>query len=569
VRAVKVGIPKESGARERRVALTPSAVAELVRTGYEIVIESGAGLLAGHPDAAYEAVGARIAEAWTADVVLKVEPPTLEEARRLNEGATLVSFIHAGRHPELVAALATRKATVLAMERVPRTTIAQKCDALSSMGALTGQRAVLEAATALQRPLGAVFSAAGKVAPAKVLVIGAGVAGLAAIGAAKALGALVRAFDTRLAAKDDVKSLGAEFLELDFRESGEGHGGYAKVMSPEFIAAEMALFAAQAAEVDVVITTALVPGTTAPVLWTRAHVEAMRQGSVVVDLAAHQGGNCEVTRADEVVRHPTATGFVTVLGPTDLASRMAQTASELYAKNLLNLLAELSTASAFDVTPTHEIGGPMLVLLRGEAPPPRAPAAAPPITSFTSTTAATATPSVPRSASHASPPTRAATGAATHTKAPASASKHVAAHPALGSLSHPRPKGARTMVFAGIGLLLVGGWFFLRYATASGAAASPMQLEVERFVDQLAVFVLSCFVGWQVIWNVTPALHTPLMSVTNAISGIIIVGGLLEGSHDGPFDARTVLGLLAVLLATINIAGGFWVTHRMLKMFRK
>ena len=551
---MSIGVPKESGVRERRVALTPSAVAELTRGGHEVVIEASAGLAAGHADASYEAVGARIGDAWSANVVLKVEPPTPEEARRLHEGAMLVSFIHPGRNPELVAVLATRKATVLAMERVPRTTIAQKCDALSSMGALAGQRAVLEAASALQRPLGAVFSAAGKIAPAKVLVIGAGVAGLAAIGAAKALGASVRAFDTRLAARDDVKSLGADFLELDFRESGEGHGGYAKTMSPEFIAAEMALFAAQASEVDLVITTALVPGTKAPILWTRAHVDAMRPGTVVIDLAAHQGGNCEVTRADELVQHPTAAGFVTVLGPTDLASRMAQTASELYAKNLLNLLNELSTggpAPAIMVTPGHEIGGPMLVLLAGAVPPQR-PTAAPPA-------ATSPSPAVPVAKHVAALPVE---------KAPASASKHVAAHPALGTLSHPRPKGARTLIFAGIGLVLVGAWFFLRYATAAGAA-SMMQLEVERFVDQLAVFVLACFVGWQVIWNVTPALHTPLMSVTNAISGIIIVGGLLEGSHDGPFDARTVLGLLAVLLATINIAGGFWVTHRMLKMFRK
>ncbi len=540
-----------------------------MRAGYEVVVEVDAGLAAGHADASYEAAGARIGDAWASDVVLKVEPPTPAEARRLNEGATLVSFIHPGRNPELVAVLATRKATVLAMERVPRTTIAQKCDALSSMGALAGQRAVLEAATALQRPLGAVFSAAGKVAPAKVLVIGAGVAGLAAIGAAKALGASVRAFDTRLAAKDDVKSLGADFLELDFRESGEGHGGYAKTMSPEFIAAEMALFAAQAAEVDVVITTALVPGTKAPILWTRAHVEAMRQGTVVVDLAAHQGGNCEVTRADEVVRHPTAVGFVTVLGPTDLASRMAQTASELYAKNLLNLMAELSSPSAFSVTPNHEIGGPMLVLLEGDAPPPRAPAPPP-----------------SPSAKPAAAPMRAPDPTPARTRAPSAAPKHGAAHSAHASRPQghgqslgpsagghgqpfgPSAGGVRRLLFPAIGLLLVAGWFLLRYATTS-SAASAMQREVENFVDQLAVFVLACFVGWQVIWNVTPALHTPLMSVTNAISGIIIVGGLLEGSHGGTFDARSVLGLLAVLLATINITGGFWVTHRMLKMFRK
>ncbi len=548
--AVLIGIPKEIGTREQRVALTPSAVKELVAAGWQVVVEAGAGAGAGHGDERYVEAGATIGEAWAAEVVAKVDPPTLEEARRLKEGATLISFVYPARNGELVAALATRKATVLAMDRVPRTTIAQKCDALSSMAALAGQRAVLEAAAALQRPLGAVFSAAGKVAPAKVLVIGAGVAGLAAIGTAKALGAMVRAFDTRLAAKDDVKSLGAEFLELDFSESGEGHGGYAKVMSPEFIAAEMALFMQQAGEVDAVITTALVPGAKAPTLWTKAHVEAMRHGAVVVDLAAHQGGNCELTRADEVVQHPTASGHATVLGPTDLASRMAQTASELYAQNIVNLLGEIGGgAEAMKALVDHEIAGPMAVLLAGQAPPPRAPAPPP------SPLAA------PKAAAEPSAPT---TARAT----PASAQKHVPAHPALGKLSHPRPQRTRTIIFAAVGLLLVGAWFFLRYAT-SGGAASPMRLEVERFVDQLAVFVLACFVGWQVIWNVTPALHTPLMSVTNAISGIIIVGGLLEGSHAGDFDARTALGLGAVLLATINIAGGFWVTHRMLKMFRK
>ncbi len=521
-------------------------MAELTKAGDHIVVEAGAGIAAGHADAAYVAAGAELVDgltAFAADVVLKVEPPTLAEAQRLADGAMLVSFVHAPRNPELVAALAAKKITVLAMERVPRTTIAQKCDALSSMGALAGQRAVLDAMNALQRPLGATFSAAGKIGPAKVLVIGAGVAGLAAIGAAKANGAVVRAFDTRLAAKDDVKSLGAEFLELSFKESGEGQGGYAKVMSPEFIAAEMALFQAQASEVDVVVTTALVPGTKAPTLWTRSHVDAMRPGTVVVDLAAHQGGNCELTRADEVVQHPVAGGTVTVLGPTDLASRMAQTASELYAKNLVNLLSELPAGRP---PLDHDIAGPMLVLLEGHEPPPRAtPTHVPP-------------PAAPAKTPVAPAPTR----------APASASKHVAAHPALGTLSHPRPQGMRALVFAALGLVLVGAWFYLRYSTASGPD-SAMRGEVERFVDQLAVFVLACFVGWQVIWNVTPALHTPLMSVTNAISGIILVGGLLEGSHGGAFDARMILGLLAVLLATINIAGGFWVTHRMLKMFRK
>lgn len=538
-----------------------------MQRGFRVLVAPGAGLRAGHPDARYLEAGAELAPdnqaALAAEVVLSVEPPSLDEARTLSEGATLISFIWPARNPELIAALATRKATVLAMDRVPRTTIAQKCDALSSMGALAGQRAVLEAAAVLQRPLGAVFSAAGKLAPAKVLIIGAGVAGLAAIGTAKALGAQVRAFDTRLAAKDDVKSLGAEFLELDFKESGEGQGGYAKPMSEAFIAAEKALFARQAAEVDVVITTALVPGNKAPILWTADHVGAMRPGTVVVDLAAAQGGNCELTRADEVVRHQSAGGTVTLLGPTDLASRMAQTASELFAKNVLNLLAELvpkpageaSTRGIIEVRSDHEIGGPMIVLLRGEAPPPKvaSPTAAPP-------------PAPSPRQSEPEPPRVAHPNVGADAAPSKPKTQYVPAHPALGKLSHPRPKRLRTVIFASLGLVLVLAWLYLRY-TSGGT--TPMRAEVERFVDQLAVFVLACFVGWQIIWNVTPALHTPLMSVTNAISGIILVGGLLEGGHASGLDTRSILGIFAVLLATINIAGGFWVTHRMLRMFRK
>ncbi len=556
-----VGVPRESRPRERRVALTPEATRELVGKGLAVTVEVGAGLASGHDDEAYRAAGATVGaaqDAWSAALVLKVEAPTSDEISQLSERATLVSHLWPARNPDLVELLARQKVTAIAMDRVPRSTIAQKSDALSSQAALVGQRAVLEAAALLERPLGAVFSAAGKVMPAKVLIIGAGVAGLAAIGTAKSLGAMVRAFDTRLAAKDDVKSLGADFLELDFSESGEGQGGYAKVMSPEFIAAEMALFLAQAKEVDVVITTALVPGARSPILWTKAHVEAMRPGAVVMDLAAIAGGNCELTQADTLVQHPVAGGTVTVAGPTDLASRVARTASELYAKNILNLVAELGVPP--QVKLTNDIVGPMVVLLDGAPPPPRATAAPsaaaqPPATSTSSPAAAASAP-VP---------------ANTHTTrrpGSVSAKKHVPAHPALGALAHAPQRSARHFVFAGLGLLLVLGWFYLRYATSS-VVDSPIDAEVQRFVDQLAVFVLACFVGWQVIWNVSPALHTPLMSVTNAISGIILVGGLLESGHDGPFDARVLLGSLAVLLAMINVAGGFWVTRRMLKMFRK
>jgi len=555
-----VGVPRESRPRERRVSLTPEAARELVGKGLAVTVEAGAGLASGHDDEAYRAAGATVGtaqETWSAALVLKVEAPTPEEIGRLSEGATLVSHLWPARNPDLVELLAHRKVTAIAMDRVPRSTVAQKSDALSSQAALVGQRAVLEAAALLERPLGAVFSAAGKVMPAKVLIIGAGVAGLAAIGTARSLGAMVRAFDTRLAAKDDVKSLGADFLELDFPESGEGQGGYAKVMSPEFIAAEMALFLAQAKEVDVVITTALVPGARSPILWTRAHVEAMRPGAVVMDLAAIAGGNCELTQADVLVQHPVAGGTVTVAGPTDLASRVARTASELYAKNILNLVAELGVPPQARLD--NDIVGPMVVLLDGAQPPPRATAAPSP---------AAQPPATASSPAAAAPTPVTASTQTTRRPGSVSAKKHVPAHPALGTLSHPRPPRKHHFVLAGVGLLLVVGWFFLRYATSS-APGGGMNAEVERFVDQLAVFVLACFVGWQVIWNVSPALHTPLMSVTNAISGIILVGGLLESGHDGPFDARILLGSLAVLLAMINVAGGFWVTRRMLKMFRK
>lgn len=542
------------------MALTPEVVRELVTRGHEVIVEVGAGVASSQEDAAYTRAGATIDPsgdaAWSAELVLKVEAPTVAEVQRLAVGATLVCHLWPQRNAEVVVALAARGVTAIAMDRVPRSTIGQKCDALSSQAGLVGQRAVLEAASLLERPLGAVFSAAGKVLPAKVLIIGAGVAGLAAIGAAKSLGAIVRAFDTRLAAKDDIKSLGAEFLELHFEEKGEGQGGYAKVMSPEFIAAEMALFLAQAKDIDAVITTALVPGTRAPTLWTREHVEAMKPGSVVIDLAAVAGGNCEVTRADEVVEHPVPGGHVKVSGPTALASCVARTATELYAKNLWNLLEVMKFKAEPELA--DDIVGPMVVLVRGTEPPPRnpAPTTAPqPATPAAPAVAPSAASAPPKSEVHKRP-------------TPASAARHVPAHPALGNLAHPPKRSAKHLIFGGLGLLLVAGWFFLRYATAPNAG-SAMDAEVERFVDQLAVFVLACFVGWQVIWNVSPALHTPLMSVTNAISGIILVGGLLESGHSSSFDARTALGSLAVLLAMINVAGGFWVTRRMLRMFRR
>jgi NAD(P) transhydrogenase subunit alpha len=522
---MKIGVPKEIRPGERRVAATPETVARLAKLGFEIDVEAGAGAGAAFPDDHYEKVGARIVpttrELWaSADIVLKVQPPEQHselghEADLLREGATLVSFLWPAKNKELIDRLAKRKATVLAMDQVPRVTRAQKMDALSSMANIAGYRAVIEAASFYGRFFTGQMTAAGQVPPAKVLVIGAGVAGLAAIGAARGLGAIVRAFDTRPEVREQVQSMGAEFLEVGIVEDGSGSGGYAKEMSPEFIAAEMALFMRQAREVDIIITTALVPGKAAPVLITEEMVLAMRPGSVIVDLGAEQGGNCALTRPGEVV----VKNGVTIIGYVDLPSRLAPTASQLYGSNLTHLLADMGGAKSWHVDLEDGVVRGALVLLNGELmwPPPK-PAAPPP-----QPKPAPQRPSVP-------PPAPAAKGG--HGKA---ASSGVS----VG------------MLVATMAVLLLAGAF------------AP-----KEFVAHLTVFVLACFVGYQVIWNVTPALHTPLMSVTNAISGIIVVGGMLQltSSLDSPV---TILGAVAVLVATINVAGGFLVTQRMLKMFRR
>ena len=368
-----------------------------------------------------------------------------------------------------------------------------------------------------------------RVPPARVLVIGAGVAGLAAIGAARGLGAIVRAFDTRESVRDQIKSLGGEFLTVELEESGEGGGGYAKTMSKEFIEAEMALFREQAKEVDIVITTALIPGKPAPKLWMRDMVELMKPGSVIVDLAAEQGGNCELTKPGErVVEHG-----VVILGYTDLASRMANVASDLYGTNLYHLLDELGGASAFDVDEENEVIRGALVTRKGELkwPPPKPPEPSP-------------------TNAQASPQATTKPGEIETGSTPGSDRKA------------PSQAGRYTSRFALALLALL--WVWLRFG-ASDLTVSP---DVARFLQHLTVFVLACFVGWQVIWSVTPALHTPLMSVTNAISGIIVVGGLLLSTSEQS-NATVWVGAAAVLFATINIVGGFHVTRRMLRMFHK
>jgi NAD(P) transhydrogenase subunit alpha len=521
---MNVAVPRECRAGERRVAATPDNVVRLLKLGFEVAVESHAGALASFGDEDYRAAGATVVDdtraLWAgADIVLKVQPPDLHpvlgvhEADLLREEATLICFLWPGKNPALIERLAARKVTAIAMDQVPRITRAQKMDALSSMANIAGYRAVIEAASFYGRFFTGQMTAAGRVPPAKVLVIGAGVAGLAAIGAARGLGALVRAFDTRPAVRDQVKSMGAEFIELDVQEDAEGAGGYAKEMSPAFIKAEREMFAAQCREVDIIITTALVPNRPAPVLITEDMVKSMKKGSVIVDLSAENGGNCALTEPGTVVeRHG-----VHILGYMDLPSRLAPMASFLYGNNLGHLLEDMGSAANFHIDPNDEVVRTSLVLHKGAIlwPPPRREAAPPP----------------PAAAP------RAASQAAAKTAAPQRRSRRgagAAAAVALGALA-----------FAGLGLV-----------------APP------SFLAHLTVFALACVVGWQVIWNVTPALHTPLMSVTNAISAIIVIGGLLQVSGSLA-DPAVLLGAVAILLAAINIAGGFLVTQRMLRMFRR
>jgi NAD(P) transhydrogenase subunit alpha len=517
----RLGIPREVFPGEQRVAATPETAKKLQKLGFEVLVEAGAGVAASFTDAAYEAAGCQVIadpqSLWDqADIILKVRPPRehphlhRSETELLRGGQTLVSFIWPAQNSDLVQQLASRQATVMAMDAVPRITRAQKMDALSSMANIAGYRAVIEAANHFGRCFTGQITAAGKTPPAKVLVIGAGVAGLSAIGTAKGLGAVVRAFDTRPVVKEQVNSMGAEFLELHFEEDGSGEGGYAKVMSQEFIDAEMALFHEQAKEVDIIITTALIPGKKAPILITRDMVESMKPGSVVVDMAAEQGGNCEVTRPNEIYRY----NGVTIIGVTDLPSRMAAQASQLYGNNLYHLLSDLGGANGYHHNMEDEVIRSTTVVHAGEVtwPPPQI----------------------------AQPSPQAATQAAQ-----AATALDAAPEKSKGIASQLLWPMLLTLALVGIG------------------AYAP-----ESFISHITVFVLAIFLGWKVIWDVAPALHTPLMSVTNAISGIIIIGGMLQISSDIT-SPITILGALAVLLGTINVAGGFTVTQRMLNMFHR
>jgi NAD(P) transhydrogenase subunit alpha len=526
-----IGVPREIAAGEKRVATVPDVVEKLAKLGFTVAVQSGAGDAANFADDTYRAAGAQVlpsaADIWsTADIVFKVRPPTAEEVAQMREGQTLIGFVWPAQHPELMQQLQARRATVLAIDCLPRQlSRAQKMDALTSMAGITGYRAVIEAANAFGRFFNGQITAAGKVPPAKVFIAGAGVAGLAAIGTAANLGAIVRANDTRAEVADQVKSLGGEFVKVDYEEEGSGGGGYAKVMSEGFQAAQRAMYAQQTKDADIIITTALIPGKPAPKLITAEMVQTMKPGSVIVDMAAEQGGNCELTVPGEaVVRHG-----VTIVGYTDLASRLAKQASTLYATNLLRLTEELCKTKDGVINVNFEddaIRGLTVVkegALTWPAPAPKLPAA------------------------------------------PAAKPAAAVAAPKASSHGHGpgEPMSAKTLAIVfGVGAVLfalVGA-----YAPAS-------------FLSHFTVFVLACFVGYMVVWNVTPSLHTPLMSVTNAISSIIAIGALVQiappvdaaGAASRPNTLILAMAVIALVLTAINMFGGFAVTRRMLAMFRK
>ncbi|HVJ22796.1 MAG TPA: Re/Si-specific NAD(P)(+) transhydrogenase subunit alpha [Burkholderiales bacterium] len=520
-----IGVPRETFAGEKRVATVPEVVEKLIKLGFRVSVESGAGEGANFSDEAYRAAGAEVvSDIWGgADVVFKVRAPSTDEVQKMRAGQTLIGFIWPAQNPELMQSLAARKVTVLAIDALPRMlSRAQKMDALTSMAGITGYRAVIEAAHAFGRFLTGQITAAGKVPPAKVFVAGAGVAGLAAIGTAVGLGAIVRANDTRAEVADQVVSLGGEFVKVDYEEEGAGGGGYGKVMSEGFQKAQREMYAKQAREVDIIITTALIPGKPAPRLITAEMVKSMKPGSVIVDLAAEQGGNCELTEPGQVaVKHG-----VTIVGYTDLPSRLAKQSSTLYANNLFRLAEELCKAKdgVINVNMDDDAIRGLTVIKDGGItwPPPPLKLPAPP----------------------AKPAAKPAV--------PAKAHGHGA--------SEPMSRRALIIVFT-VGALVL---LFI------GNNAPP------AFLQHFTVFVLACFVGYMVVWNVTPALHTPLMSVTNAISSIICIGALVQVAPPledfGPQRPEAwILGLalLAIALTTINMFGGFAVTQRMLQMFRK
>ena len=523
----RIGVPKEIFPGEKRVATVPDAVIKLIKLGFAVVVEQGAGDLADLSDQAYVEAGATIAPSaaalWSgSDIVFKVRAPTAEEVGLMHEGQTLIGFLWPAQNPDLMQQLAAKKVTALSIDALPRTlSRAQKMDALTSMAGVSGYRAVVEAAGAFGRFFNGQITAAGKVPPAKVFIAGAGVAGLAAIGAAASLGAIVRANDTRAEVADQVVSLGGEFVKVNYEEEGSGGGGYAKVMSEGFQTAQREMYAQQTKECDIIITTALIPGKPAPKLITAEMVRNMKPGSVIVDMAAEQGGNCELTEPGKaVVKHG-----VTIVGYTDLASRMARQSSTLYGTNLFRLTEELCKTKdgVINVNMEDDAIRGLTVIKDGAITWP-----APPLV-----------------------------------VAPKPAPKPAAALAAKKGHGHGEPSGpmpaGKLVIVAAITAVL----FVLVGAYAPAA-----------FLSHFTVFVLACFVGYMVVWNVKPALHTPLMSVTNAISSIIAIGALVQISPMANAAARPntliiVLASLALVLTAINMFGGFAVTQRMLAMFRK
>ncbi|MEI8169433.1 MAG: Re/Si-specific NAD(P)(+) transhydrogenase subunit alpha [Rhodoferax sp.] len=525
----RIGVPREIFPGEKRVATMPEVVQKLIKLGFSVSIEAGAGEAANVSDDAYRAAGASIVQGAVAlwaesDIVFKVRAPTSDEVALMHEGGTLIGFIWPAQNPELMQQLAAKKVTVLAIDALPRMlSRAQKMDALTSMAGVTGYRAVVEAANAFGRFFNGQITAAGKVPPAKVFIAGAGVAGLAAIGTAAGLGAIVRANDTRAEVADQVKSLGGEFVKVEYEEEGGGGGGYAKVMSEGFQQAQRDMYAKQAKEVDIIITTALIPGKPAPKLITAEMVRSMKPGSVIVDMAAEQGGNCELTEPGQsVVKHG-----VTIVGFTDLASRLSTQSSTLYANNLFRLAEELCKTKDGVINVNMEddaIRGLTVVkdgAITWPAPAPKSvPAAA-------AKPAAAAAPAAKKASGHGAP-------------------------------SEPMAGNKLAIMFG------VAAAFFW-YVGANAPTA---------FLAHFTVFVLACFVGYMVVWNVKPALHTPLMSVTNAISSIIAIGALVQispiaGATGRPDDLIRWIAAAGIVLTAINMFGGFAVTQRMLAMFRK
>ena len=521
---MKIGAPRETSEGEKRVALTPQSALALKKLGYESLIESGAGLAARFSDEAYREAGVTVvptaADLWAqADVVAKVRPPEPPEIEMSRAGQIVVSFLYPGQNAELLEALKAKGVTALAMDMVPRISRAQKMDALSSMANIAGYRAVIEAGNNFGRFFTGQVTAAGKVPPAKVLVVGAGVAGLAAIGTAVSLGAIVYAFDVRPEVAEQIESMGAEFVFLEFEQTQDSAatGGYAAPSSPEFREKQLAKFRALAPEMDIVITTALIPGRPAPKLWTADMVEMMKPGSVIIDLAAERGGNCDLTVPEQAIETPNG---VKIIGYTDFPSRMATQASTLYSNNIRHMMDDLTPGK--DGVPVVNMEDDVI---RG----------------------ATATKD----------------GAITFPPPPPKVQAIARAAPKKTEVETAEQKTARELAeFQAAsrrqtGMLIAGAIVMLLI----GSVAPPSLME------HLIVFVLSIFIGFQVIWNVAHALHTPLMAITNAISSIIIVGALLQvGSTSW---VVIILAALSILMASINIFGGFLVTRRMLAMFQK